>query len=426
MKSLLEAFFDLPSANQYWLAYSGGLDSEVLLTVLATEFPELAVKAIHIHHGLSPHATTWEEHCRHRCKILGVPLISQRVQLNLDSGESLEANARHARYQVFQSLLGPGDVLMMAHHQDDQAETFLLQALRGAGIQGLSAMPRFRAPYYRPWLSVSRDEIQAYADEHQLVYIQDESNFDTSFDRNFLRHRIIPELEQRWPRAKKTLSRSANLAAESQRLLESYLQNDYQEIRYENGTLSVARLLEKSAEHQRALIRYWIQLCDSPLPSEAIINRIIEDLLEAKPDAMPVVQWQSVECRRFQDQIFCLKQQVDPPKAWRATWDFSQPLILPEGLGMLVAFWDDSGGLVVPGKSVEVCFRQGGESILKKGHAHHHTLKNCWQEWGIPPWQRNKIPLIKIDNTIAMVVGREIFSGHEGKPGWRIEWTGYR
>jgi len=420
---LTQAFWDCPPAPTYWVAYSGGLDSETLLFVTARHFVSRDVRAIHIHHGLSPNADRWEAHCQASCARLKIPLITKKIRVQPKAGESLEGCARHARYAAFREILGPNDVLIMAHHQDDQAETFLLQALRGAGIQGLSAMPRWQAPIYRPWLHVPRADIQSYARAQGILHIDDESNFDTNFDRNFLRHEILPDLQQRWPQAGKTLARSAALTAESMQCLRDYVAEDYQSIVTERETLSVSRLQRFSEPKQRAIVRHWCQELNHPLPTSLRLARILKDVLSTRQDAMPLVRWGQTECRRYADEIYLLSTCIFPPMDWSATWNLKQPLLLPPGCGILRAIWSEEGGLRLPtGDTVTVQFRRGGETLQREGHTIHHTLKNCWQQWGIPPWQRRQIPLIYSGSELAMVVDVETMAGFFGQPGWRIHW----
>jgi len=220
----------IQKSTTIWIAYSGGLDSQVLLHLCVQSKYMNKIKAIHIHHGLSKNADQWVEHCKETCQNLKIPLIIKYIQINEIKRKSLEELARHKRYEIFEELLEENDVLLMAHHADDQAETFLLRALRGSGIEGLSAIPQQRklgkGILYRPLLNFSRMELQKYAHENNLKWIEDESNQCEKFDRNFLRKQIIPILKNRWKGLEKTLCRTAHIQTETAQLLLEHAQQD--------------------------------------------------------------------------------------------------------------------------------------------------------------------------------------------------------
>ena len=221
----------------YWVAYSGGLDSSVLLSLFAELRRQLPIKlkAIHINHGLSPNASTWASLCATQCQSLQISYLERSVQVNANDGESIEEVARKKRYAVFAKCLEDGDILLTAHHQDDQAETFLLQLLRGAGVKGLAAMPQVKAfargQHMRPLLEFSRSHLQAYAKERQLVWVDDESNLNLDFARNYIRHQLMPVLLQQWEGASDVIARSAAHCAEAQALLEEYALTDCEKVK---------------------------------------------------------------------------------------------------------------------------------------------------------------------------------------------------
>ncbi|HEV2320748.1 MAG TPA: tRNA lysidine(34) synthetase TilS, partial [Gammaproteobacteria bacterium] len=229
---LIHTLRGLPAAQRYWVALSGGLDSMVLLTALAVERGGLPgeLRALHVHHGLHPKADEWQRHCEVACASLGIPLEIRRVEVHPATGESLEAVARERRYAAFREVVGADDLLLLAQHADDQLETFLLQALRGAGVRGLAAMPESASfsglKLARPLLAYGRAELEAWARQQGLSWVEDPSNADTGFDRNYLRHEVLPRLKQRWPAAAETVSRSARLAAEADGLLKELAAED--------------------------------------------------------------------------------------------------------------------------------------------------------------------------------------------------------
>ncbi|MFS2200468.1 tRNA lysidine(34) synthetase TilS, partial [Pseudomonas sp. Pseusp3] len=291
------------NAATWHIAYSGGLDSTVLLHLLAhlakTESLP-ALSAIHVHHGLQAVADAWPEHCRSVCAALGVPLQIVRVQVQ--PGASLERAARDARYHAFSEVIRPGEVLLTAQHRDDQAETLLFRLLRGAGVRGLSGMPRQRplgkGHLLRPLLDATRAELEAYAAAHQLRWIEDPSNQDRQFSRNFLRHQVFPVLTTRWPQAMATMARSAAHLSEAQGLLDELAQIDLNQARTANEfdwlglpSLELASLEKLSAARQRNALSHWLEPL-TRLPDTDHWSGW-EDLRDATGDACPV--WRLAE-----------------------------------------------------------------------------------------------------------------------------------
>jgi tRNA(Ile)-lysidine synthase len=291
-----------------WIAFSGGMDSHVLLYFLHRYYSAYPLKAIHINHQLNAAAPQWEKHCREICAALNIPLKIRRVNIVKKSGESLEAKAREARYTVFEKMLNKNDILLTAHHQTDQAETVLLQLLRGAGLRGVSAMPGIselgEGFLVRPLLDFSRDTLRLYAQHHQLEFIEDPSNSDEKFDRNFLRHAVFPVLKKRWGQCDKIIARFSRHCAEQEKLLMILAQKDYPECHGEypdSVLISPLKQLDKS--RQKNLLRYFIEKLNFSLPSEKILNELVK-LCEARKDKNPVVTWGEAESRRFRDHLF--------------------------------------------------------------------------------------------------------------------------
>lgn len=423
----------LPKASRYLVAYSGGVDSHVLLHALAQlrdAGARVSLAAVHINHGLHADASAWAQHCARVCTDLQVPLVMRAVHAHADAGESPEDAARHARYAALLQALKPSDVLLTAHHQDDQAETLLLQLLRGAGPRGLAAMPGI-APLgegwlARPLLSVPRAMLRAYADEHQLRWIDDPSNSDTRFDRNYLRAEILPNLKQRWPAATATLARSAQHCAEAVELLQELAQQDMNVALLSPSSLSVPQLLLLSRARQRNVLRLWIECRGLPLPQQRHLEHVLSDVLHAPPDAEPCVRWPGVEVRRYRDALHAMSPLSEPPATVDAVWRVETPLHI-DGAGTLRAQQSSGAGLAaaVCRDGVRVTFRGGGERIKPVGRVHHATLKHLFQEAGVPPWQRERVPLIFIGASLAAVVGFWIadeFAAQPGEAGWEIEW----
>jgi len=380
-------------ARPVLLGYSGGLDSTVLLALLAAT-PALhgGLRAIHVDHGLHPDSTAWADHCRRCCAALGVPLEVERVQVPR-AGGSPEGDARSARHAAFARALRKGEVLALAHHADDQAETFLLRALRASGPDGLAAMQSWRAHgagwLWRPLLRQPRAALLAHAQRHGLHWIEDPSNADTTLDRNFLRRDVLPLLQRRWPHAADALARSAGLCAEASLLLQ---QDDALALEALRGrdphVLDVAGLVPLPRERRARVLRAWIaSLGLPPLPGNGVA-RIESELLPAAGDAEAAFAWAGARLRRWRQ---CLHAGVDVaplPGDWHCEWDGAQALPIPGG-GMLRL-----EGASVFDAPLRARARRGGERILLPGRAHRHALKHVLQAQGVPPWERERMPLL--------------------------------
>ncbi len=397
----------LKSVNRtYWIAYSGGLDSHVLL-VLCQQLG-MNCRAIHINHHLSPFADEWALHCAKVCEQLNIPFISESIHMDKANGDSLEAVAREKRYALLQSYLAPNDVLLTAHHQDDQAETLLLQLTRGAGLKGLAAMPllkSFGKGYLgRPLLSFTRHELETYALEKKLNWIKDHSNDDTQLTRNFIRLEMMPLLKKRWPGIVPVLSRTAKHVAEAQALLEEMAETDWEKVKgLDPATLSCSKLLQLSASRQRLVLRYWIQKQGYALPNTKKLETICQTVLSAKLDRMPCVKWQNGEIRRYRDHLYLMHTLKQINTSFEMEWNMQDPLYFP-GLGQLKARLVYGQGYRMDIKAVSVRLRQGGEciEIPTRGRL---SLKNIFQEYGIPPWMRDRIPLIYVKDKLIGIMG---------------------
>lgn len=424
---------ELPAAPVYWVAYSGGCDSHVLLHSLASLRDRLTgeLRAVHVNHGLSSDAPRWADHCRLICKKHGVPLRVQETDARPRSGESPEAAARRVRYQAFADLMSAHDCLLTAHHQDDQAETLLLQLLRGSGPHGLAGMPRqsdFAGGYHaRPLLGFSRPALAAYAREAELEWVEDESNFDTGIRRNFLRHQLFPLLDPLWPAAGATLARSAAHCAEAAALLDALAAEDLEALRGpECHRLNIAALQRLDGARRRNVLRYWFHDLGLRLPRTAHLQRLEQDLLDAGVDRLPLLRWEGVELRRYRDWLYVLRPSQPFDRTQVLSWDL-QPLALPGGNGMLTTHAVSGRGLadrLCRNGSLTVRFRQGGERCLMAG-GYHHSLKKLLQEQGIPPWERECLPLIYINGEFAAVPGIWISGAYQaraGEAGWFIAW----
>lgn len=432
---LVEVLSTYRDTQQIWLAYSGGLDSQVLLHAIAqlrSQLPKPKLRAVHIHHGLHPQADYWAEHCQTMCQAVAIPCEIIHVQVRQAPRESLEANARTARYQAIAQLLAPADIVLTAQHADDQAETVLLQLLRGAGVAGLAAMPvvtRLAAGWLiRPLLNYTRAQLYAYAQQAQLQWIEDSSNADIQFDRNFLRHQIIPQLQQRWPSISQTLSRVARHQAETHELVQNLAKIDWETCRTRHlAQLNLATLAALSPARQRQVIRYWLNQCQLPTPTSAQLQQLLRNLVSAKNDRQPVVRWRGVEIRRYRQLLFAMPPLPPQPAA---SYQLTLPQTLALPFGQLTAISVSGQGLALPsGTVLQVRFRQGGE--IFHWHGHQRVVKKLLQSLQLPPWQRHFIPLIYLNNTLVAIpkIGvRDELRASAGQMGWEIRWqwfTGY-
>lgn len=394
----------------FWVALSGGLDSSVLLHLVATlrsYFP-IQVKAIHVHHGLSQHADAWLQHCETVCHNLQIEYIAKKIHAHALPGESGEEVARELRYQIFSALLAEKDILLTAHQKDDQAETVLLQLLRGAGMKGLAAMPRLKCFakgfHGRPLLDFSRAELFSYAKENQLQWIDDESNANTKFTRNFIRHDVMPLLKSRWPSVQDALARSAVHCANAEILLNDVIRKDLQDVMgSSHATLSVRKLLQFDRVRQQYILRQWISDHHFSLPSTIKMQHILQDVLQASQDRTPCISWGDVELRRYRDNLYLMNNMPSiPHKSF--SWNLEKPLDLG-GNRILRATPVIGEGLSAEIKNVTVRFRKGGEKFQLPGRKHHHDLKKLFQAWGVAPWLREQVPLIFVEEELAAIVG---------------------
>ncbi|WP_374088634.1 tRNA lysidine(34) synthetase TilS [Methylomicrobium lacus] len=398
------------SPRQIFLAYSGGVDSHVLLHLCAQD-PTMRdrLTAVHVHHGLQIQADAWAEHAEATARDLGVNFLLFRVDAHPKSGESPEEAARNARYAALKSVLAPGDALLVAQHQDDQLETVLLQLLRGGGLLGLAGMPASlpfgRGALLRPFLPVRKQLIDDYAAAHRLHWVEDPSNNDSVYDRNFLRRQVLPLLKQRWPSCAQTVARAAGHCAEAHALLVDMAAESFGEVCQESdNTLSIERLNAFDLPRRQLIIRHWFRRMGLKMPSQAFLNRLFEQVIGAGMHGDPVLYGQGCQIRRYRDRLYCLKDDHDEARqdiAWPKDWEaitIGKRLTLScvrSMAGIPEAVWRQA--------VVTVRFRRGGEKIPLPGRQGRHSLKKLYQETGIPPWQREAMPLIYLDGKLAAV-----------------------
>ncbi|MDO9451704.1 MAG: tRNA lysidine(34) synthetase TilS [Stagnimonas sp.] len=392
-----------PAASAYCVAYSGGMDSTVLLHLAcAAQLPGLG--ALHVHHGLQDSADDWAGQCAAQCDAWQVPLQVLRVSVDAQHPQGPEAAARAARYAALQAHMPKDAVLLTAHHAGDQAETVLLRLLRGTGVEGLAAMP-ITTPLgasgltlWRPLLRVSRDALRQYAEQHALCWIEDPHNSDPQYARSWLRSNVMPRLHSRWPDADAQLARAAEHAADAATLLTGLAETLLLPLCRDDG-LSVSGLLALKPAERRLVLRHWLAARRLPVPFASTLQQLERDVLRAQAEAMPLLRWPGIECRRYRDVLYASAPLPPLPEDFTATWDGKQPLQLPAGYGVLHAMEDFA-------EPVQVRFAQGGERIRPKNDAHTRSLRYLAQQAGVPPWLRPRLPLVFLAGQLVSVAGR--------------------
>ena len=397
------------TAPNLLLALSGGVDSCVLLHALAQakKTHHFNLHAMHVHHGLSPNADAWADFCAKTCAVYQVPLEVAKVNVEKNAGLGLEAAAREARYQA---LFGVNaDYILLAHHQDDQAETLLLQLLRGAGLKGLSAMASQDADrrLLRPLLDIPRAEIDSYAKSAKLTWIDDESNLDTQYDRNYCRHEVMPVLKARFYSAGATLARSATHIAEAADLLDELAQIDAQTCLFE-GRMNVDLLTALSLGRAKNLFRWWLASMSFSAPSKDRLDDMLKQLINASGDAMLKILLDKASdtyLRRYQGFAYIETYHSEHASDIAMIWQGEDSLIMPDGTQLL--FERKLGeGLAVDrlgGHKLRIASRMGGERFKPNLTRPTRTLKHLLQEANIPPWLRERLPLVYLDDTLAVV-----------------------
>jgi tRNA(Ile)-lysidine synthase len=397
---LADLLRDFPDVS-LCVALSGGLDSSALLTALATprrKRPRL--RAVHVDHGIHPNSTAWSAHCRGLAGRLGVPLKVLATKVTRPRGESLEAAARKARYALLEGDLADGEILLTAHHQDDQLETVLLQLFRGSGLAGIAAMPEV-APFGKgllvsPLLSRTRAELEAWSRSHSVVWVEDDTNADESLDRNYLRRRVIPLIRERWPSVGSSVGRSARHAAEAQRLLDAVARRDVERAA-DGDSLAVSALRALPPERRRNALRYWIARSGHSLPDTRRLEEMCGPLLDARPDANPHVVWNGAALQREAGRL-AIRAAVLAAEAAVLEWHVavSQTCGLPNGGGQLELRQDPGGSLDLDAmpEVLTVRSRAGGERLRPRRGGPSRALKNLLQEARVPLGERARLPLI--------------------------------
>lgn len=427
------------SVKRFWIALSGGLDSMVLLHAVASLKLRVPVMALHVNHQISPNADAWQQQCALFCKTLQIPFYAEKVAVE-HAGRGLEDAAREARYGVFERYLQPGDVLLTAHHADDQAETLLLRLMRGAGPRGLAAMAPQRelgvGHLCRPLLAVSRAELQAYADAQNLTWVEDESNLNAHYDRNFLRHKALPILRERWPQLSRRLQQTAELCAVNEELLSELAAEDLAAagVRPERTgqSISVAALRQLSDARRHNLLRYWLRKENLDLPEQSHLVQFERQVMAGRADAEITLAWGNLTLHRYRERLYVLPrmdnrvQTLEPYVFVLAGAARQIPLTQGGNLNFeYINQVTDVNCLQANLPGLSLRWRQGGERCQPIGRTHSQTLKKLLQEYGLEPWWRAQLPLVFSGDTLVAAGDLWVckgFAAAPGQPGYRLAW----
>lgn len=416
------------------VAFSGGLDSHVLLLAAhaACTIRNMPIEAIHVHHGLHADADAWSQHCRSVCANLQVSVQCHRVSVE-HSGEGLEAAAREARYAVFESLLAAGDCLLMAHHLDDQVETFFLRLMRGAGSRGLSGMPARRSLgqgiLCRPLLDMPRTGLHEIGRALQLDWIEDDSNRDLRFDRNFLRGEVLPSLERRWPEYRRVVESALSWQSESSALNDDLALIDWQAHEHEQmpwgPSLCIDLLMAMPLARRKNLLRFWCRRYTGAAPGDAWLEQAQDAVIAARDDAQPVLPWQNLLLRRYNGRLYlCPVLEMDA--VTESGFDWAEGGELPLALGKLRWQRCDSAvkGSIRGLKNPRIGSRDEVERLRPSGDSHSRSLKKFLQAQNIPPWIRPSLPMLFDGAELVAIPGLCVCEGFEGREGdaWRLDW----
>jgi len=423
-----KAFVSLPTSHKkiktMTLAFSGGVDSVVLLHLLyqLQKKHNFILKASHVHHGLSKNADKWVTFCEKLCRKLSVSLDVHHIKLPQKKSLGIEGEARRLRYEKL--LQSKSDVVVLAHHEDDQAETFLLQLIRGAGVKGLSSMAHFddSRRLWRPLLNTSRTDIESYAKKHKLKWIEDESNLNIDFDRNFIRLKVLPILKNRFSHIIKVISRSSAHLTEAQYLLDDLakidLKNYLKSDNYKHK-IKVKTLDKLSNPRAKNVLRYWLEINDQLMPSKDLLDELLRQVLTAKKDAELKIQLsKDFEIRRYKDEIYIVQKNQQGQKNYEIIWKGESEILLPNGTqlnfkkvkgrGINFKFLND--------QKLKIRNRQGGEFFKPDSKRPTKKIKQLLQESDSPPWERESLPLIFIGGELAFVPNFGIDIKFQTKP----------
>ena len=401
------------------IAYSGGIDSTVLLHAasLVCANSGHSLKAIHINHQIHIDSNHWSQHCIDQCQMLNIKVNTICVDVQQFSQHGAEGAAREARYQAFENALDENDVLFTAHHADDQIETILLQLFRGAGVHGLAGCAQTRAIdkalLVRPLLEISREEIECYAKHNQLQWRDDPSNHCLVHDRNYLRHEVMPLLNARWQGLRETIARSSQWQSESAQMLESLAQLDVADLIDKDLSLCIKKLTKLNNARLKNVLRWWIREAGCQVPSADVLERVIHDAIDSRSDCEACIRWRNNEVRKYRGQLYLLAVSTPHNTTLSYQWDLQHALTFPWLNLKLTREQIEKVGVNLSNvEQLTVRFRRGGEVMRPRGRDCQKDLKALFQEQGVKPWERDRIPLLFHHQQLIYVWGYWIGEGY--------------
>jgi len=414
--------------KSFLIAYSGGLDSTVLLYQLLEIKKKyyIKIRAIHINHNLTLLSKKWTEHCKKICSINHVPLIIENIKVE-NQRKNLEEKLRIKRYNIIYSHLFPNEILLTGHHMNDQCETLILSLKRGSGPTGLSSMSfetlLGNKKIVRPFLKKTKQELELWAKKKDLNWIEDFSNLNIDYDRNFIRHKIIPKLEKRWSYFLKNCFRTTNICREETILLNYFLHEKICNFIQFDNSLNISNFKNIKKEICTALIRYWLLSKKIKMPSYKNIQCIYNQMIFSRTDANPKIILQKYEIRRYKKSLHFIKTQPNIKNTLLFWHQKNKKLILPNNLGNLI---ENHNGIILPAPKdnelINIRFQHEG-NILILGRNKKRKIKKIWQEKNIPPWLRNQIPLLFYNNNFISALGLFVTNiKNQNRNTWTISW----
>ncbi|ANZ22783.1 tRNA(Ile)-lysidine synthase [Buchnera aphidicola (Diuraphis noxia)] len=424
---MIRKIITLTNNKSFVIAYSGGLDSTVLLYKLIAIkkiISDIKIRAIHINHNLTLSSKKWVKHCTEHCKKNSVPLSIKNLHQDKNNSEE---KLRIKRYNIMYHNLSSEEILLTGHHMNDQCETFFLSLKRGSGPTGLSGMS-FETIFgqkkiIRPFLNKTKKELQLWAKRKNLTWIEDFSNFETHYDRNYIRHKIIPIIEKKWPFFLKNCLRTIKICREETILLNQFLLEKIQNFINFDNSLNIKYFKNIQKKTCTAYIRRWLALQTIKMPSYNTIQSIYNEIVCSRADANPKIILCKHEIRRYKQSIYFLKIQKKINNTFLFWHNITTKLVLPNNLGNLI---QDERGISLPqpktNELINIRFQYEGK-ILIIGRNKKRKIKKIWQENNIPPWLRNQIPLLFYNNTFISALGVFIINlKNRNKKKWKISW----
>lgn len=417
LEKILHSDFGLGAQQHILVAFSGGLDSTVLLHSLLhiDDIASERITALHVNHGLNQDAPLWERHCEELCLEWRVEFRSHCVQTGSGRGRGTEAAAREARYQWFSGQMTRASVLMTAHHYDDHVETVMAGFFRGSGVRGLAGIRAVRpfacGELWRPLLGVTRSDLARYAGAHDLRWIEDPMNAEHRFTRNHLRHKVLPVVREKWPGVDKVIARSAENWLDASNLLDEIAESDLATVRLRtegaSHMLFIPDLLKHSRLRMANTLRLWFVQCGFGTPSRRRLFDIMQSLIDRKPEPTCLVSWPGTEIRRYRDWLY-LSTTREHRDFQGLLWDWHGQQSVQINGRMLITSATTGNGIrksVCESSEISVRPRQGGETCRVAGRGCSKKLKKIFQEKGIPPWLREDFPLLYVGDELAGVAG---------------------